>query len=245
TICAIIIGCMFSMWTSSSTRINKALKSFCNGDRSEAITQMESVIQEGSEDPAHWNAMGFAYSEVNRHEEAVKAYEKALELNEKYHRPGTTNTLYYRNISLNLVQSLYFLGRYERGISILHSLLAFNQKDVRAYNDLALLYNANGDFPNAMFAANSAIKIRPKFYSAHSHLGHALLKLGNLLEAERNIRKALQLAPDYPRAHYYYALLYLEKNQGEDALRECQAALDLDPSFQEARDLKSKLEQTG
>lgn len=189
--------------------------------------------------------MGLAYSEVNRHEEAVKAYEKALELNEKYHRPGTKNTIYFRAISLNLVQSLYFLGRYERGISILQSLLAFNQKDVRAYNDLAHLCNANGNFQNAIHAANSAIKIRPKFGSAYSHLGYALLKLGNLLEAEKSIRKALELEPDYPRAHYYNALLHIEKNQVEHALRECQMALDLDPSLQEALTLKSKLEQTG
>ena len=47
--------------------------------------------------------------------------------------------------------------------------------------------------------------------------------------AEREFKRAIELGPSSPRAHYYYATLLVVLGRGEEALREARRSLELDP----------------
>jgi TolB-like protein/Flp pilus assembly protein TadD len=77
--------------------------------------------------------------------------------------------------------------------------------------------------------AAKAITIDGAFAEPHSSLGHAHYHEFEWTEAEREFRRSIALNPNYPSAHFYYALYLVAMGRHEEAVAEAQKALALDP----------------
>jgi Tfp pilus assembly protein PilF len=71
----------------------------------------------------------------------------------------------------------------------------------------------------------------PRNALAHNNLDVALMDKGQLEEAIRAYRTALDLDPKLARAHYNLGLIFQSKNQLEEAIREYRLAIDLNPDY--------------
>jgi len=82
----------------------------------------------------------------------------------------------------------------------------------------------------AAAAAKKALEIDPNLAEAHTSLGIVQLKYDwNWREAEKSFKRAIELKPDYPAAHYWYSNLLGTTGRLEEAVAESERAKELDP----------------
>ncbi len=103
--------------------------------------------------------LGDAYYQINQPQNAVAAYQAALQFNP--YTPWELS-LHYR-----IARTLYQLGDYERAIQAIQRLLKAADADgeavgdYRVYNVLGNAYFALGSYPNAISAYETALQIAP------------------------------------------------------------------------------------
>lgn len=144
---------------------------------------------------------------------------------------------------------LYLKGRYswnKRTLEGLHDGIDyFNQAIDRdpgfalAYTGLADSYIVLGGynllapgeaFPKAKSAAQKALEIDPNLAEAWTPLAFVTYTYDwNWQEGEKDFRRSLQLNPNYPTAHHWFALYWTAMGQSKNALSEITKAQDLDP----------------
>lgn len=84
--------------------------------------------------------------------------------------------------------------------------------------------------PRAKEAAQQALQINPKLAEAHAVLGNVAMSYDwDLATAGKNLRRAIELAPNEPTPHAWYCHLLIVEGHNSEALAEARRALDLDP----------------
>jgi TolB-like protein/Tfp pilus assembly protein PilF len=145
---------------------------------------------------------------------------------------------------------LYLKGRYHfnqrpagirKGIEFFEQAIAKDPAYAFAHAGLADCYANLGSwengtlrpreaFPKAKAAAQKALEIDPRMAEPHSSLAYVKLHFERDLEgAEREIKLAIQLKPDYPTAHHWYSHVLTAMGRSEESLVESQRCLELDP----------------
>ncbi len=144
---------------------------------------------------------------------------------------------------------LYLRGRYHfarRSKDDLQKAVDYYQQAIRLDPNFALAYvgicysyiSGSGNyffprdegFPKAKEAALKAIGIDPTLAEAHSAMGYVLDKADwNWTEAERELKRAIELDPKNANAHYYYGLLLVDLGRTADAVQEIKTAVELEP----------------
>jgi serine/threonine-protein kinase len=82
----------------------------------------------------------------------------------------------------------------------------------------------------ATAAAKKALEIDPNLAEAHTSIGVVQMKYNwNWREAEKAFKRAIELKPDYPAAHYWYSSLLGITHREKEALIESEKAKELDP----------------
>ena len=72
-------------------------------------------------------------------------------------------------------------------------------------------------------------------------MGSAHLGMGRYAQAIAWFKKYLELVPTSAYAHHWIAVCHLQRGAGEDALREAEAVLAIDPRFTDARVMKGAI----
>jgi TolB-like protein/DNA-binding winged helix-turn-helix (wHTH) protein/Flp pilus assembly protein TadD len=143
----------------------------------------------------------------------------------------------------------YLKGRYlfnkwtdegvEKSVGALREAINLDSRYALAYAGLADSYLVLGGhglmrpseaYPNAEKAAKKALEIDETLGEAHAALGFALSCYDrDWKAAERELRRAIKLNPNYATAHFFYADHLQNIGQAENAIAECQRGRDLDP----------------
>ena len=63
------------------------------------------------------------------------------------------------------------------------------------------------DFPLAEQYARKAISLQPELAEGHVSLGAVFLYEHQMADAQKELRRAIELNPNYAMAHHYYTLL--------------------------------------
>ncbi len=92
-----------------------------------------------------------------------------------------------------------------------------------------------GDFATAVRFYTEAIKAEPAVFQIYYQRATALLQLGRPDESEADLKKVIELKPDFARAYRVLGQLYLDKDKNEDGKRQLARALELDPKLRETR----------
>jgi tetratricopeptide (TPR) repeat protein len=165
-----------------------------------------------------WNNLGFLYTKVDRNEDALKAYKKAIEIDPDFE-------LARKNIQVTLQR----LGRTDRTIEETDTLYRTIEQNIVAKN-----------WPRVLAQCQRLVTLVPQSFKAQLYLANSYFSVGRPAQAVPAYEEALKIEPSNTSALGNLALAYLEIKQYERARERFQQLLQIDPQNQIA---KEKLEQ--
>jgi len=152
-----------------------------------------------------------------------------------------------RRMAKQLYSIGYFMtlaGRYEEAIRLLTRSLEI-EPTAEAYTFLGWTYSHMRDYTRAIEEAEKAIQIDPDFGNPYNDIGVYLIELGREDEAipylERAMRAKRYCCYQFP--HFNLGRIYLKKGMFEQARREFQRSLAIDPDYAPARRALELLEE--
>ncbi|HWY20235.1 MAG TPA: hypothetical protein VNX26_03390 [Candidatus Acidoferrum sp.] len=154
------------------------------------------------------------------------------------HRPSTE------------AQDLYLKGRYyfekrtpddlNKAVDFFTQAIVHDPGYAAPYVGLADSYNLLREysamppqeaFPRALAAASKAVELDPNSAEAHNSLAFATFwGFFDATTADREFKRAIELDPNFPRVHHWYATFLIEIQRNPEAVMEIERARQLDPS---------------
>ena len=139
----------------------------------------------------------------------------------------------------------YLRGRYlwsQRNAESIDKAASYFQQAAREDPAFALAYSGLSDcywvgwgtkidLPLADQYAAKAVALQPDLAEAHASLGIVRLNEYQMSGAERELKRAIELNPNYAMAHHFYSGYLLSVGRTVDALKENDLARRLDPFF--------------
>lgn len=104
------------------------------------------------------------------------------------------------------------LGRIEKALNILQSILDEKSDYYPALNKIGVIYVKKGDLTKAEEFFEQALEINQNYAPALVNIGNILKERENLEGAEKYYLAAIEEDIDYPIAYHNIAVLYKEKN---------------------------------
>ena len=131
-----------------------------------------------------WVEKGVALVVEGKYNEAIEAFNKAIELNPK-------DAVAYNNRGAAYGQ----IGNYKQQIEDSTKALQINSKDAVAFNNRGVAYGELGNYMQEVEDCTKAIELNPNLAVAYHHRGIAYQKLGNRKQAMKDKSKAYSLNP--------------------------------------------------
>ena len=125
-------------------------------------------------------------------------------------------------------------GRIDEALEQYLEILAENPQNLKAHNNLGVLFDELGQHDTAVEHLESALKVDKNNVEVLINLASALTKLGRFRLAGDPVRRALRLAPDNPGARLAQAILSFRRGLYEQAEVELRWICDRDPGAGEA-----------
>jgi tetratricopeptide (TPR) repeat protein len=179
-----------------------------------------------AKNPASWlaaNNLGVALFQLGQTSEALRQYEKALQI-----RSG------YAEADKNLGVCFFQTGRIDEAIKHYENALKSQPNDAEAFNKLGMAY-VQDDQPNtAIIEYQKAIAARPDYAEAHNNLGIVFFQNGQMNDAIQQYQTALDLNPRDAQAHNNLAVALVQLGKPEEAIPHYQKALEINPLYAEA-----------
>ena len=172
----------------------------------------------GSLRAGEWSDKGTSLSSLGRHDEALRCYDRALEIDPRY-----------AMVWSNKGYTLHNLGRYVEAVACCDMALEIYPRYGYAWNNKGITLNSLGRYDEAMRCYDMALEIDPKHAYAWSNKGNSLSDLGRNDEAVRCYDRALELDPRYALAWSNKGDSLHSLGRNDEALRCCDSALAIDP----------------
>ncbi len=143
----------------------------------------------------------------------------------------------------------YRLRRYERlqeSTDVLRKAIELYPKDASLYNNLGSVLRARLQFEEAVIIYRQGIELtsEPSVLSTmYTGLGNALDDSGSFEEAIDAYRTAIKIESDNANPHFDLAIALYRAGQFDEAIQECQLAIQLDPNYDAPKELLKELEQ--
>jgi Flp pilus assembly protein TadD len=190
----------------------------------------ETLVKADPTNASHLSLLGTSYVRSGRYAEAVRALQRALQLNpasasdENYLGGallalgrGSDALQHFRKASalaprdahlhFNLAKVLADAGRDREAIQEYVQALALDPDLAEAHQQLGVMYFASNRLPEALDHLQRATELAPASAGAHSDYGGALAQAGRRAEALEHVRRALQLDPNHAAAQENLARL--------------------------------------
>jgi tetratricopeptide (TPR) repeat protein len=176
--------------------------------QTEAAVQMaNAAVASAPEWVEAWVALGQALKAAARHEEAAKAYQRAIRLD-------GMNALAH----MGLGELKIAVGRREEAVAEFELALTRCPALVGAHLGLGNALAALGRNEEALERYEAALALRPRLPEGEFAAGFALARLGRAREAETRYRRAIAARPDFAAA--WINLGSLLREQGKDVYAE-------------------------
>ena len=174
-------------------QLNVLIELYQSGKLEDAELEAKKLLSEFPDDLTCLNILGVVIDAKGQPDEAIKIYQKALQINE-----NSAETHF------NMGSILHRLGRsnearisYEKSISLKPDFL-------NAHFNLGLVYQNLQDNKKAIESYENALQIKPDFHEAVGAIGTAFQAQGELDEAIEYYKKAISINSD-ARNHYNLA----------------------------------------
>jgi len=166
---------------------------------------------------------GYAYAELNKYEQAIEDFSKAIELN-----PALAVAYYDRG------NAYADLNKYERAIKDYEKAIELNPDFAEAYNNRGNAYMELNKYEQAIKDYDKAIELNPNEAVAYYNRGVAYANLNEHERAIEDFSKAIELNPDFAEAYNNRGVAYAELNKYEQAIEDFSKAIELNPALAKA-----------
>jgi tetratricopeptide (TPR) repeat protein len=192
-----------------------------NNQLPEAIAEINrsSELEPDAVEP--YAVLALLYFSQDKMAEAGKAYEKALK-NAVKNEPK--NIHIYKSLGILYLQQ----KQYKQAQEAFTVVVGLESKDYEAHFYLANILDEQKKRPDAIKQLQTVLELKPDYHPALNYLGYVYVEENrNLSEAEKMIKKALQL--DTRNGAYVDSLgwLYFKQGRTQDAIRELERASSL------------------
>ena len=175
------------------------------------ISSFEKMnLREVEYDPEIWNNLGTAYAKKDNFNEAIKAFEMGLSLDDKH--PELYNNLANACYSYGLQSKDPFI--YSRCFEYYKKAIELDPEYPAPYYGLGHAYRQEGNLGGAIYCWEKALEADPDFSQAHSDLALAYLYTGNKA-------KAFDLLSEYKK-RYYHLMPPAEREKLDALIEQCQ-----------------------
>lgn len=223
------------------------------GEYEMALYKLKGILKTRSDLRDAWILYGFAYLNLKEYYFAQLAFERAYDLDSEWPTTqyflGITlaemgsidDAIIYLNYALSndfqpevvIQQKLADLylkaGDYTKSVESYEKVLSINKDDINSFVRPIWIYidylNEPEKALNIAVVANTAF---PESAMSHNLLGWSQIGTNDHVEAEKNLKKAIELDSDLPAAHYNLARLYEVQNRNNLALDAYQKAYEFD-----------------
>jgi tetratricopeptide (TPR) repeat protein len=170
-----------------------------------------------------YNELGIVYIEHGRYDDAVTAYNKAIQIYPdfaiawynrgnalkqlgrwddalaSYDRANKINSTFYESW-YNRGTLLLTLERYEEALSSFEQAFKINHQLSEAYSNHGFVLFKLGRYEEAIASYDKALTINPRIAESWNNRGNALVLLGRYGEAIESYDNAININPNYERA---------------------------------------------
>jgi tetratricopeptide (TPR) repeat protein len=170
---------------------------------------------------------GSFYLSTKRYQEALLAYEQAIQLD-------PNDAVLYNGKGLALSN----LNRYGEALIAYEQAIRLNPDSVNAYFNKGNILDELERYEEALAAYEQAIRRDPTYADAHNNKGYILSKLGRFEEALTACDQAIHLDPNYALAYHTQGDALSGLGRYEKALAAYELATRLDPDNVDAHNDK-------
>jgi Flp pilus assembly protein TadD/predicted amidohydrolase len=139
----------------------------------------------------NWFRKGVALGELGKYEEAIKCYDKAIEI-----KPNDEEAWYNKGVALGK------LGKHEEAIRCFDRAIEIKPSYEEAWYGKGVRLGELGKYEEAIKCYDRAIEIRPNYEEAWYNKGWNVTKLGKYEEAIKCYDKAIEIKPNYEEVWY-------------------------------------------
>ncbi len=199
----------------------------------DAVTTYNKVVALGATDADIHKKLAVAYATEDLTARAITEDAAALRI-----APDDAEAHYLYGTHLAT------LGQDDQAVTEFTQAVTLRSDYAEAENSLgSVLFKLNRG-PEAEAAYQAAIKLKPDFADAHFNLGTYYLKnskaagadaTGRLADAEKELRRTLQIDADYEEAENNLGSVLVEEKRYTEALVHYQNALRIDPDYADAK----------
>lgn len=165
---------------------------------------------------AAYFGLGEVLAELNKDDEAIASYEKALALNNKL-----------TEIYVPLGILYYQKGEIKKADEILTKALAISPDNPETQYFLGLVRYAQNRNEDALTAFQRSVALDPEYAEAHFYTGETLIRLGRTAPAIEEYKKAIALKRNYLEALVRLASAYYEAENYPEAINSYKEAIKL------------------
>ena len=218
------------------------------------ITMWTDVTKKSPNKARAFGSLGDAYRDSGQIQNALKAYNRSVEINPKY-ATGQLNVgaMYsklfqwdkaYKSYTLAIsADSNYTKAYYNRGItsytleknesaiSDYNKAIALDKKYKTAYFGRASCYHRLGRYSEAIVDYTSAIELDSAYSDGYFYRGSAFIKLQNWARAAEDFRTVLALNQNYSKAWFNLGVCYMSLKNWQDALNAFTEGGKREPNF--------------
>jgi tetratricopeptide (TPR) repeat protein len=200
---------------------------------------------------------GLALYEQSKYNEAIRAYDEALNLDSKLALAWNSRGVALHSISKNeeAIQSYneaikidqnycaswYNIGNIRRemenhgaAINAYDNVIKIDPKHIMAWNNKAASLLKLERFDEAIDACKKAVELNPKYLSAWGLMGVALSSSGRQEEAIEAYNEVLKIDPTQAETWYNKGNALLILGNFEDSIKAYDKAIDLKPEYEDA-----------
>jgi tetratricopeptide (TPR) repeat protein len=167
---------------------------------------LEQETEESGKAPIYGN-LGCIKDDLGEYQEAIRFYEKALEIYKKTRPPNHPDLgSFYNNIGLvysNMGDYSKALSSYEKALAIRQQSLPPNHPDLGAsYNNIGLVHDSMGDYSKALSSYEKALAIQQQSFpsnhpdsgASYNNIGSVYKNMGDYLKAHSFYERAVEIA---------------------------------------------------
>ncbi len=173
-----------------------------------------------------WNLKGRILNSLEQYEEAILAFNKAIELSKT--KPEQQFSAYmWRGFALAE------LKRYEEAVKSYGKALEVRDNSW-AYNNRGIAYENLGKYPEAIADYTKAIEINPDYALAYNNRGIIYDILKKYPEAIADYTKAIEINPSYAFAYNNRGAAFRNLEKYSEAIADYTKAIEINPSYADA-----------
>jgi len=177
---------MFSLYINMGSTLQVLAKKKGRKLYNEAISCYTYALQIEDNDARVWNNLGNAYLEIEKNLDAIKSFNKAIELDDEYPEAHYSISLVYESLS-----------QYEKAIEHLETALKWKSQNKIILNRLAGLCFGTGDLIKAKNYVELVLKNNPKDPTANKNMALVLYNMKKYEEAYTYYKILLELDPEF------------------------------------------------